>query len=1200
MCISCLGGLCLTGSAAGGEETWKTTIYKNVGLDTPFRPSDNYVSSQNAPDFMWPYVEGARSYDLIICSDKELKDVKYRKDGLTKNFYTFPHTFETGVHYYWAVRYNDGSGASEWSNPRRFRIDPDAYEFVKPETSELLARVPKTHPRLYTQPDKLEEFRSYKDTNEYCKKVYDKIMSWARGYLESGELPKEAEWSESSDATEQSEISQAVRSGYEKAWREALICAYAYMLSGDAELGRVGVESLKIIASWDINGGSSFEKQDQIARSICYESAIAYDMLYDLMTEDEKDAVVSMIKARMKVMEKYLVNIEKSAYDSHGWTIYGYMGITALALYGDIPEAEEWLSLVLNAYVSLMHPWSYQDGGWSQGPGYWQWSSAAGYEFTEVLALSGVIDLHQKAWAKNQTNWMLYTYPPGGYETFGNSNKVKSSADCSGNIAGRQLAFEQDNRILKWLFEEWDGLEGQLSIRDLIITYYVASRVNDIEPELPIDKPLAHEFDDIGWIVMTDDLVSQERIHATFKSSHFGSYNHSEADQNSFFIQAYGELLAIKSGYYDAYHTPHNSGFARKTGAHNSVTLATNRGQKDDDFNAKGKLTGFLNQVDFDLAAGDATQAYKSDSAIDKFERCMIYIRPDIFVVVDELDARADTEEKFEWWLNAANDMQVYDEGNGCRICENNAVMDATLQYPRDAKTYYNNTFALSDMKEYPAGGSYSSKPVDRRVWFETPKVKRTKMVVTMDVHRKGNEARYIDTEYHDDYVKMTFEDGTIVLVNLLEPGTLVTTEEGISFDGAAVTYNDESIMLALGTSLKWGDTQLIQCEKRASVVMGKDELGISSYTDQRISVNTNNDYIKGINKVTNYDGKEISKGYGITMESGMLVSTGEAAADNTEEKPEAKTETAPVRKVQNIRGRATGIPISEPQIVPSENESVSAETNEPGMVYEIKPSDDAVTFTLDRDNYTLMLNGKNVESVTVDGTCKITIKDEGTTEVPISGYTTRDGSMKFSGTTKLDGNKYKVVSISDGFSFGGMIAGEARGISDVTLTSSEQNNEVVLERVPVLPMEVSQVDDHESLKESAAVFMEAENAKTIGSGRIYNTRKFMSGGAGITEHNTPGTLLTYELEVPEDGDYQMAMKYVSWKDGGAAKRSVGINGKVYTIDFPLTAGWGSEPEEWRAVTSNETIHLTAGTHTVNIEAVSGMWNLDWIALIKK
>ena len=44
-----------------------------------FRPFDNYHTFQNPPDFSWPWVENAESYDLIVCRDRELKDIAYSR-----------------------------------------------------------------------------------------------------------------------------------------------------------------------------------------------------------------------------------------------------------------------------------------------------------------------------------------------------------------------------------------------------------------------------------------------------------------------------------------------------------------------------------------------------------------------------------------------------------------------------------------------------------------------------------------------------------------------------------------------------------------------------------------------------------------------------------------------------------------------------------------------------------------------------------------------------------------------------------------------------------------------------------------------------------------------------------------------------------------------------------------------------------------
>ena len=1155
--VSSLGSLGVAAYAAdenadGGEESWNVE-YKSNGRQTPFRPGDGYVSKQNPPDFQWPYVVEAKKYDLIVCSDPELKDIKYSKYGLEKNIYSFPETFDTGVHYYWAMRWSDGSKNSEWSNPRRFRVDPEAYEFVYPGAEAVAQRIPKGHPRIYATPDTLEEVRGWKDTNEKSQAVYTNIINTAKAYVENGIILSEPVRKLSENAVQQAIYDQELLGDGGTMCKTVIGCALAYMLTGDKEIGRFGVKCLVEMSKWDINGDTSYQTQDQLARRIAFEGAIGYDLLNDLISESEKKQILDMIVARTKVMEYLLTKLEKSVYDSHGWTAYGYIGIIAVALYGDVPEAEDWFKTVLDGYTTILPPWSYQDGGWSQGPAYWQWSADSNKELMEILALGNLIDLNQKAWSKNEYLWMLYVYPPGSWGSFGDAGGQDKSDSYSEpvSVAARQLAFDRENKTLKWLINGWGGTNA---LGSGFKAYYSAAKTYDVEPEAPTAYPLAHEFEDIGWVVMTNDLVDRNRIQCTFKSSHFGSFNHSHADQNSFYIQAYGEKLAVKSGYYDAYHSKHDSGFTRKTGAHNSVTIATNKGQKDDDFTAKGQLTGFLTQVDFDMVSGDATPAYKGQ--LDKFERCMLYIRPDVFVVIDELDAKDESKESFEWWLNAESDIKTYDDGTGARLQQGAAVLDAKFQYPRKVTTYYNDTFALSDMKEYLAEGNFKDSNVQKRVWFETEKTDRTKMVVTMDVHKEQDSARYIDTEYYDDYTKMTFEDGTVVLVNLKNPGTLITTKEGITFDGTAVVYNDNSIMLALGTVLKWGSKTLIQCEDRASVVMGNDELSISSYTDQKISIDTENDYVSGIENVSNYSGYEISEAYGISMEKGML------KIDTESDEPDKRDNSE--QKEAVVDSQAEG-----------------------------------VTFTLDRDNYMLMLNGKKIEPELTQGVLRVKIEGEDTKEYTLDGYTLRDGTKSLSGKIVLDGKKYIVKSVSQGLYFGGLAPGAIKSLKEISVSTDKTDNEIVLEKVTTNELKVNVTGEHENVKNSATVFVEAEDAVLMESGQVYNTRQFLSGGAGVTKHDKEGTMLEYNITVPEDGDYGIALKYVAWLEGGAL-RDVSIDGKVYQILLPQTVSWGADPNDWVAAVTENTIHLKAGTYSMYIEAASGSWNLDWIALTKK
>ena len=129
---------------------------------------------------------------------------------------------------------------------------------------------------------------------------------------------------------------------------------------------------------------------------------------------------------------------------------------------------------------------------------------------------------------------------------------------------GRIAAFTK-NPVAKWLSEQTGGLNAAVQ------NYYISQNA-ETGAHIPTDYQLSHAFSDIGWAIMTDSLTDTDRVQLSFKSSPWGSNNHSHADQNSFIIQAYGENLAIKSGYYDSYHTEHDNNITRKTFAHNTIT----------------------------------------------------------------------------------------------------------------------------------------------------------------------------------------------------------------------------------------------------------------------------------------------------------------------------------------------------------------------------------------------------------------------------------------------------------------------------------------------------------------------------------------------------------------------------------------------------------------------------------------------------
>jgi len=1145
---------------------WRSAgfTFPTHGRMMPFRPEHNYVSEQNPPDFMWPLHSTADSYDLIVCSDPELKDVVYHKEGITTNFYNFDVTFETGVNYWWAVRFNIGVKNSGWSDARRFRIQPNAYEFVSTDIETLMSRIPEGHPRVYTTAENLDEFRALADTNEQAARIRSYYVGIAeRELLQPLNVPEDIPMPTEEERKNDVRILQKLRGNAAAAYSPALNLAFAYLLTGDQRYARRSLDIMLACCKWDVNGATSYKTQDQIHREIMMNFAMGVDWCWDVATPEERQIIIEHVLRRMDDMERLLDSIPTSPYDSHGWTAYGFIAIAGVALYGETPRAEKWLRSIIPTYTAVLPPWGYQDGGWSQGTGYYRYSTQTNRDPMDVFKAAGITDLYGKAWIMNEPLWALYAVSPTSYGTFGDEAHEQHDQGpyrsyhpelfygIAANIDNEQVA-----GLSNWIADHY-GFDGASGMQ-----MYMNTKALEKEAIIPYDYPLSHEFSDIGWVVMTDDLISKDKIQMTFKSSHWGSFNHSQADQNSFYLQAYGEELAGRGGYYDAYHTTHDSGFTRKTGAHNSVTMATNRGQTDDEIHAKGEITAYLNHMDFDLATGDATAAYKTNR-LDYFERHIIYIRPDIFVVVDDLDSYRNKKEKYEWWLNADVDMEVYEGADtaGCRVVNGVAALDTTVQYPKNITTYYNNIHALSDMIEIPAAAPHADSLVQRRVWFETEPLESTKMIVTMDVHKSDEEARSVDTQYYDEYVKMTFEDGTVLIVNINTDETKEIVADNITFTGAAVAYNDESIMLVSGTSLKEGGVELIKSEGICSVVMGKDELGISTFYDNRITINSNCDYVSGVAEVKNTSDYLMDASWGMEILNGKLL-----AAVESEAKKEDEEETA--------------------------------------AKYELADNPDYTTFVCAADNYTLAMNGKSIKSDTnIKGNVEVYIDGIFATSSEIGGYTKRDGTAVYNGEIVVPPAKYEIVSITRGTNFGGFGVGEATYLTDVTVTSTTEKNVVHLKTIPTMDAKILETNgdaDADTLKPKLAAMVEAEDAtKHAQSASVYTTRSFLSGGKGVQLHNTPGQTATYNVSVKEAGYYDLAVKYVAW-DSDNTKRGFTIAGKTYIIPLPKTEDWGTIPSTWKYVIADTNVYLEPGDYVLTIEAMEGMWNYDYLGLVKR
>jgi hypothetical protein len=172
--------------------------------------------------------------------------------------------------------------------------------------------------------------------------------------------------------------------------------------------------------------------------------------------------------------------------------------------------------------------------------------------------------------------------------------------------------------------------------------------------------PDAAWFPGIGWAAFHSELGSPADTAFYFKSSPFGSFNHSHGDQNGLLLNVGGQPLLVKAGWYDWYGSPRWTDWYRQTRSQNAITFDGGKGQRVDGYREQlqrnGRIVRFAAGPTDDYVEGDATPAYGGQ--LTRAVRQVAYLRgKDALVVRDRL--AAPVPHTYEFNVHARVAMQV-------------------------------------------------------------------------------------------------------------------------------------------------------------------------------------------------------------------------------------------------------------------------------------------------------------------------------------------------------------------------------------------------------------------------------------------------------------------------------------------------------------------------------------------------------------
>lgn len=855
--------------------------------DLIIRPYADYYSVQNPPDFSWRYTLGA-TYALKIARNRQMTEDVIEITGLKKNLYNFSEPFEPGE-YWWSYKTNSGA----YTTPRRFYIAENAWEYTIPYDYENIElNLPEEHPRLLFTKENLEELKKGMKSED----SYYYLRNYVEKDINGGIL------------TVPGEIAQSeLASKYSGETYNILMGATLYLMSGNERYKKYTIDMLDAISATDANGKILWAPENAIKKDssgvifntttdvyIClaaYNLALCYDWMYNELDDTLKTRIVNLIESILKYptdewtqdVAAQSKNIYMFYLGSHNYRLNQLM-IAALAIYEEVGEnsnAHRIVNRHLPIMINFTSPFTYQDGGNAQG-NFYGVSAELGIVH-EILANLGIVDIRKKASSHNSVYKFLYNWNTKEHSVFGDGYHDLPSTYHYGNNV-QQIIAKTDNKIMagvnKWLLN--DSTNGY----DFFNYNHIGSilhneRIRDVKPVEPYMLPTARLFKDIGWVSLNSDLADDKRISLKFKSSPYGSYNHSHPDQNSFVINAFGEYVLTDPGYYDAYHSKFDLAWSKKTYAHNAITFNNGVGQPYNNYHATGKVTGFLNNNDFDLITGDATAAYNTErNMLSKSVRNILYLKPDVFVVIDDLKSYSG-DKKFEFWLNTRGSIDDVEDGSAT-VKTNNVTMFSDCVYPSDitVDTYIDNyngpdgtildTSALTVSSVKKDAESHA----DSRIGYITGAVPETKIVNVLSFVEGTTKPVAVRTSEEDGYIKLTVTDRdtreqTLVYVN--NGATGVISDSSVSFKGdAAVISPDGDVMLINGTELTHEGVKKISSDVNVSASVCGERVSISNM-DKDASVTFHTGIVSEVHKTEGEREVKLEKGvkkYGILYET--------------------------------------------------------------------------------------------------------------------------------------------------------------------------------------------------------------------------------------------------------------------------------------------------------------------------------------------
>ncbi|MDA0748736.1 MAG: heparinase II/III family protein [bacterium] len=419
----------------------------------------------------------------------------------------------------------------------------------------------------------------------------------------------------------------------------------AYVVDQNPTYLRKAWEGLTSLMNWPswVHPVHEFMLVDLDSSHTCATVAAAYDLLYDDLTDNQRHELEYMLYSRglahcVRGLEHHWW---ATRYDSNWCSVcVSNMGLVALTVLGskhmhvrsDIVVRDKMLDIIQECahHLTKFFDGIENDGSWKEGPGYWSYGVSTSMPFCDTLKriTGGAVDLFAHPKLKSTVDFPINCFLP--------PDRVTNFADCGklfpGGMAYRKFAIEHNHRAAAYFDQLTTQRRPSLKLSEL---FWDASHV---EPTLPDPPHPSAYFPEAGWCMMRS---SWQDPNATILALKIGATvePHGHADVGNYIIHTHGKTIIRELGI-GRYGDPGEAIF-KDTDGHN-LPLFNGQGQP-----RSKRLLGHVETSEFtnthDYLRAQLAPAYGLD-ILTSFVRHYLYLRPDLFLIVDEIELTQTTQ----------------------------------------------------------------------------------------------------------------------------------------------------------------------------------------------------------------------------------------------------------------------------------------------------------------------------------------------------------------------------------------------------------------------------------------------------------------------------------------------------------------------------------------------------------------------------